>query len=479
MHFSSAQLALVLICCGLLGVVYGLPVLAWGGRRFLGLLGNLSFFRSRSEPAIEIAGERLRDSDRLRHTHILGATGSGKTVLLENLIFEDLARGYGMFIIDPKGDRELFDRVNSFCRMIGRESDLHLLSANYPEESVRWNPCRLGQASEIQSKFINSWEFSEVYYAKACEATLLDALNGFGKESFSLLDLTKALERIAKARKDDASNALFLDLFNTTQGEWGPLLCGPPSPRQEVSLLDVIRKNEILFVDLPTEGKSVQSSRIGKLLLQEIMLISGMRKTHPHLRTKTPFSVFVDEFDAFATPSFATFLNKGRSSGFMIHICHQTLADLKRVDQGIGSFLGQIQGNINNRFFFRIDDPEDAETIAAFFGTKLTRKVTSRVENGLATKDGSERETYEFLFHPDEIKRLGVGKCIFNSKTSGRLKKLSIPLPNPRRYQKKLPLLRAPLSQTAQVLTPGEALDRELAPKLKATKRKESACTTS
>ena len=480
MRLNSPQTALALACAGMLVVAFGVPVLAWAWKKLAALTRGLRLFSFATEPAIEIAGQRLRDSDRLRHTHILGATGSGKTVLMENLIFEDLARGYGMVIIDPKGDRELYDRVRRFCARIGRESDLHLLSANYREESVRWNPCRLGSASEIQSKFINSWEFSEVYYAKACEAALLDALNAFGKGGFSLADLAKALEAAAKERKDDATNALSLDLFNTTEGEWGELLCSKPSALREIHFLDVLRKNEILFVDLPTEGKSVQSSRIGKLLLQEIMLISGMRKTFPHLRTRTPYAIYVDEFDAFATPSFATFLNKGRSSGFMIHICHQTLSDLKRVDNGVGSFLGQIQGNINNRFFFRVDDPADAETIAAFFGTALVKKTTSRVAEGSETSDGSVREAHEFRIHPDVIKSLGVGRCIFNSKTNRKLLELQIPLPDLARYQSRRPLLRSSVECAASAaLSPGEAIDREFVPKIKKPKRKETdVCVT-
>lgn len=446
MNLNRPQIALGALAFFALLLAYGLPALKGGTGLIARALQRLKELLFRKGPAIAVAGERLTDQDRLRHTHILGSTGSGKTVLLENLIYEDLNRGYGMFIIDPKGDRELYDRIKSFCAMIGRSEDLHLISANYPKESVRWNPCRLGAPSELQTKLLNSWEFSEVYYAKACEAALLEALNNIRSGPYSLADLVSALQSISERKKEDAAKALFLDLFSTTQGEWGEILCSSPpaDTLREVSLLDIIRKNEILFVDLPTEGRSVQSSRIGKLFLQELMLISGMRKTYPHLRTKTPFSVYVDEFDAFATPSFATFLNKGRSSGFMIHICHQTLSDLMRVDNGVGSFLGQVQGNVNNRFFFRIDDPKDAETISSFFGTRLAKAVTSRVQEGQETGDGSIRETYEFRIHPDTIKELKVGECIYSSKTAGRLMKLAISMPNPTGYSRKMPLIRPP-----------------------------------
>ena len=48
-----------------------------------------------------------------------------------------------------------------------------------------------------------------------------------------------------------------------------------------LQMLEFVQQGKILFVDLPTEAKAVQSSRIGRLLLQEVMLISGLRKALP------------------------------------------------------------------------------------------------------------------------------------------------------------------------------------------------------
>lgn len=396
---------------------------------------------------VEIAGTWIPDQARLRHTHIIGATGSGKTVLLEQLIYQDLARGQGALIIDPKGDRELYDRVRSFCRKIGRESDLHLLSATYPEESVLWNPCRLGNPSELQSKWFNSGVYSEPFYAKACELGLLEAFNALLQDrpdEFSLADLVRQLRVLAEASRNDHMQGLFLELQNFAQGEWGPLLgilSSEKEPRQrEISLLEVTRKNEILFVDLPTEAKAVQSARIGKLLLQELMLISGLRKLYPAIKGERPFSVFVDEFDAFATESFSTFLNKGRSSHFMIHIAHQTLSDLEKVSK---PFLGQILGNCNVRFTFRIDHPDDSELVSRFIGTRSIVRKTFQTENGFQTGRSSNRESQEFKIHPDKIKELLVGEGILSMKTEGVLKELRIPAPEKFRIQAKhLPVER-------------------------------------
>lgn len=384
--------------------------------------------RRSSGPGISIGKDWISDTARLRHTHIVGATGTGKTVLIEKLLFEDLKRGYGAIIIDPKGERGFYESVKDYCKQIGREADLHLLSATFPEESAVWNPCSLGNASELQTKFFNSAIYSEPHYAKACEFGLLQAFRELcqEKEQFNIRDLLKELETISEDDKNETLKGLFFDLNNLVYGEWEDVLaCGKrPASKQEISLLEIVKGNKILFVDLPTEGKKVQSSRIGRLLTQEIILISGMRKRNAALKGDRPFSVYIDEFDAFATESFSTFLNKGRSSEFMIHLAHQTLSDLNCVSP---EFTGQILGNCNVRFIFRQDDPDDAERWSRFIGTHMVVKQTFRAKDGMRTGDSSNREAQEFIIAPDTIKSLRVGECVLSQKTEDIAKTIRVP----------------------------------------------------
>lgn len=414
----------------------------------------LSFLRCRPKNSIDLGGLILTDEARMRHTHIIGSTGSGKTVLMEHLIYRDLARGYGALIIDPKGERDLYDRVKSYCRKIGRLSDLHLLSATYIEESARWNPCRLGSVSELQTKFFCSAKYEHSFYAKAAELALLDAFTradqGASGAPFLLVDLARALDSLSNGGKDENLKGLFFDIQNLARGEWSAILgvAEKPGLQEEVSLLDVTRRNEILFVDLPTEGKAVQSARLGSLLLQEISLLSGIRKRMPSVKSDRPFAVYVDEFDAFATDPFVTFLNKGRSSGFMIHLAHQTLSDLDRVSP---TFLGQVMGNINNRFIFRLDLAEDAERISRLFGTKTVVRKTFQAKDGKATGVSSNREAQEFRIHPDSIKGLLVGECVVSIKTDRVLEQIRVP----RLDVDKLPAPKVPVDREALAVALG------------------------
>ena len=428
-YLTMQQVVLAIAAGGLLAVAF-LPDLLVNVSflspfQFIGLLIGRLF--GQKENGIRIGRVLLSDSSRLRHTHIVGATGTGKTVLIEKLLFEDLKRGGGAIIIDPKGERSFYDTVKRYCHAIGRAGDLRLLSATHPGESVTWNPCLLGNASELQTKFFNSSVYSEPHYAKACEFGLLSAFRELtsSPDPFTLQNLLEKLKSISATHKDDTLAGLFFDLSNLIYGEWERVFTRIQSDtRRELNLLDLIQRNQILFVDLPTEGKKVQSSRIGRLLTQEIILISGLRKRHPELKSTRPFSIYIDEFDAFATESFSTFLNKGRSSDFMIHLAHQTLSDLNIISP---EFSGQIMGNCNNRFIFRQDDPDDAERWARFIGTKKVIKKTFKTEGGRQTGDASNRESQEFIISPDTIKTLPIGKCVFNSKTTNKSQVLKIP----------------------------------------------------
>jgi DNA helicase HerA-like ATPase len=45
----------------------------------------------------------LSDLDRLRHVHVIGQTGTGKSTFLTNSIIQDIHNGEGIAFLDPHG----------------------------------------------------------------------------------------------------------------------------------------------------------------------------------------------------------------------------------------------------------------------------------------------------------------------------------------------------------------------------------------
>ena len=79
---------------------------------------------------------RLSPEQRTRHCHIIGATGTGKSTLLFNLIKKDIENGEGVAVLDPHGD--LIDRI---CGIIpeSRIKDVVLVDPSDSEYSVGFN----------------------------------------------------------------------------------------------------------------------------------------------------------------------------------------------------------------------------------------------------------------------------------------------------------------------------------------------------
>ena len=96
------------------------------------------------------------------HTLVVGTTRAGKTRLYELLASQIINAGKIMFIIDPKGDKDLERRVRKECKRAGRKF-LYFHPA-HPSKSIRMNPLanwntvaeaatRIGQLVDAEGTF--------------------------------------------------------------------------------------------------------------------------------------------------------------------------------------------------------------------------------------------------------------------------------------------------------------------------------------
>ena len=105
------------------------------------------------------------------------------------------------------------------------------------------------------------------------------------------------------------------------------------------------------------------------------------------------------------------FINQGREVGVCALLATQSVSDITAV--GGKSLLGQILNSCNNYIIQRQNNPDDAEILANIIGTQDAYTITTQLkQDGLSTI----KPMREFLFHPDEIKRLKTGEAIFVNK---------------------------------------------------------------
>jgi len=80
------------------------------------------------------------DSFRKGHFWCFGTTRVGKTRTMENIIEQDIRKGYSVVAIDPKGDIGLFSKIVQVAYKTRRQNDLMLISPVFPEYSAVLDP---------------------------------------------------------------------------------------------------------------------------------------------------------------------------------------------------------------------------------------------------------------------------------------------------------------------------------------------------
>lgn len=347
---------------------------------------------------------RLPGTTRDRHTYLVGATGTGKSILLERMIVGDLRRGEGVVVLDPHGDlhRRLLASVPPW-----RRGEILSLDPANPGEPPAFNIFDLPRDDRVARRrlatgivdgllglFEELWDMQsaggpmfELYFRNTVLLLSLQSEKGghrphlghFVKvltdEDFRkrlLLDCedqdvvdfwTKTAERVkGDARLENIVPYITSKLSGLVQGGFvSGLLC---RDRNELRLRERLDRGEILLVNLDKGILGSRESRLlGTLLMREIFAAGLSRSALPP-EERTPVNVYVDEFQNFVSDNVASMLSEARKFGLRLHLANQTLAQL-RANRGRENLLETVLGNVGNLIAFRLGVP-DAEFLRAF-----------------------------------------------------------------------------------------------------------------
>jgi hypothetical protein len=384
----------------------------------------------------------IKDKDRTYHCQIVGTTGSGKTETLWNIIAQDLIKGYGCCIVDPKADDDFLERFLKHCKACGLMDKVYFFSLMYPSYSHIYNPVQFGTPEEITERIINACNIENEYYKKLQFNfllysinilrtvhpyinlhTVIDFLKNYRDQEWvkeqitdrTTQDLSPYLKETYKI-KDEGVSGILADLNQVSEGQFSHILNG----QNQINLKQIMNQGNIVLFQLPVMKFSVIGKSIGKMLLQDIQSVVGGRQstnTDPTFTQKNFYPVFIDEFFSMAYPSFVELINKARSANVAIHLGHQSLADLSQVSK---EFKEAVFENTNLKFVAKQNDAASAEEFAKSFGTYQTHKETLAVEKGLLfnrSSKSSYRETEQFLIHPNLIKTASVGRGVVRTPT--------------------------------------------------------------
>ncbi len=333
------------------------------------------------EVAVGISNEQ-----RLRHLHIIGATGTRKSSLLLHLISQDIANGNGCAILDPHGD--LIENIVPFIPK-ERIKDVVLIDPNDREHPVAFNI--LSAHSEVEKEVLASdlvalFKRFSTSWGDQMNSVFANAIIAFldNTEGGTLLDLRRfLLER--DFREQMLSTVTDPDIVYYWRKEF-PLLKGGSiapiltrldtflrpklirnmvSQRKSLNFQALMDSNKIILVKL-SEGMigAENSFLLGAFIVSKIQQSAMARQAQGSTERK-PFYLYIDEFQHFITPSMANMLSGVRKYGLGLILAHQDMAQVAKYDSELA---GALLSNAGTRVCFRLGDT-DAKRLADSFAS--------------------------------------------------------------------------------------------------------------
>lgn len=327
----------------------------------------------------------LSPEQRLRHTYVIGASGTGKSTLLLNMVVQDVESGEGLAVLDPHGD--LIDDILARIPE-NRFDDVVLFDASDSEYPVGFNI--LSAHSDLERNLLSSdlvaiFRRLSTSWGDQMTSVLGNAVTAFleSAEGGTLADLRRFL--VEKEFRDRfLATVLDREIVYFWQKEF-PLLVGRPQaplltrldaflrPKAIRYMVDQ-KENRINFRQIMDEGKillvKLAQGAVGEenAYLLGSLLVSRFHQTalsrqESDKKERRDFYLYIDEFQNFVTPSMATILSAARKYHLGLILAHQELRQLASRSDDVAS---AVLSNPATRICFRVGD-QDAKKLEGGF----------------------------------------------------------------------------------------------------------------
>lgn len=340
-------------------------------------------------------------SDRGRHAYIIGQTGTGKSGLLELFALSDVFHHQGYAIIDPHGD---FAVNNLKFVPQSRIKDVVFFNPADTTYPVGFNPMEVidpNMKNNISSEIIGvlkrmfgeSWGPRLEYILRYTILALLDYPNT------TLLDIAPMLtdKKFRKKVVENCQDAVVRQFWNVEFASWtekfaaeaispvlnkvGAFTANPiirnivGQPRSTFNIRQIMDEGKILVVNLSKGLIGEDNAAIlGSFIVTKIQLAAMSRSDIPNIDDRRPFYLYVDEFQNFATDSFATILSEARKYGLNLTVANQYVSQMS------DTVRAAVFGNVGTTICFRIS-PEDAPQLGKQFTPQFTPEDIMEMAN--------------------------------------------------------------------------------------------------
>jgi hypothetical protein len=327
----------------------------------------------------------LSTEQRARHMHVVGASGSGKTTFLRHLLQQDIQHGEGFAILDPHGD--LIDDVLGALPE-HRWDDVILVDPADETASIAFNILSAHSDAEknlLASDLVSVFRRLSTSWGDQMSVVLRQAILAFleSSEGGSLSDLRRFLldshfrAQFLTTVKDHEVVYFWETGFAQLTGNRsvGPILTRLESflSLKPVRYMVSQKTNALDFQHIMDTGKIFlarlsqgligheNAHLLGSLMVSKFHQ-AAMSRQRQQSNERRPFWLYIDECQAFLTPSVGQILTEARKYRLGLILAHQNLSQLKRSDEVASAALG----NTATRLVFQVAD-EDARALAHGF----------------------------------------------------------------------------------------------------------------
>ena len=325
--------------------------------------------------------------DRSRHVYIIGQTGAGKTGTLELFALSDVFHGHGYAIIDPHGDFA----VNNLRFIPGsRLKDVVYFNPADTAYPLGFNPLEVtnpSQKSNISSEVIGvlkrmfgeSWGPRLEYILRYTILALLD------RPETTMLDITRMLtdKKFRTETLSYCNDTVVLNFWKIEFASWndkfqseaiapvlnkvGAFTANPVirniigQPKSTFNIRQMMDEGKILVVNLSKGLIGEDNAAIlGAFMVTKIQLAAMSRSDITDIADRRPFYLYVDEFQNFATDSFATILSEARKYGLNLTVANQYISQMT------DTVRDAVFGNVGTMISFRVS-ADDAPILSKQF----------------------------------------------------------------------------------------------------------------
>ena len=388
-------------------------------------------------------------SDNAKHVFVCGTTGSGKTVALSNYIKNAMEKDFPILLIDGKGDTNKNSMLDIIHKLNKKHKKVYTINLTNLNLSDKYNPFLNAYPTVAKDMLINMTDWSEEHYKLNAERYLQRLIMLLYKAEIQL-SLKTIVKYMSANRFIELSGELLkqgiiekvehLDnieicktsgkVAETSIARFSTLIeseLGYIFDDNGIDIYTALKENAIIIFILNPLIYPEISQLFGRLILIDSK--KAINKLFQNNNKRT-FFIF-DEINVYASKTLIDLVNKSRSATVTCVLATQSLSDLSTAEDD--NFTQQIIENCNNYLVLRQNSAVNAENWANILGTKPTMEVTYQLQqNGLDTSQtgfGSAKCVREYLFHPDDIKRLQTGQGIFLSRDLNFNSKLNIHKP--------------------------------------------------